>query len=179
MPLGLSSFTAMPTRIPRSLCSDGAMRRSACSMRAAAPHSKNLSPPSILGLYTVSSDPHEGHEPVAPARGDRIGARGRGFASRVLGRRRGSARGHYPTPCQELADGGSPRLVVHGQSAARRRMKRRTARRKAPARCPKGARMTNGLSAFPARRPPRLFRRGQLPKLGRNPRRERDGARLE
>jgi hypothetical protein len=99
--------------------------------------------------------PHEGHEPVAPARGGWAGARGRALRRGARSGGAGAPPGGTMTPREELADGGPPRPTRgadgavdpcgatksepkagrHGPTSkarTRRRKNRRTARRKAP-----------------------------------------------
>ena len=56
-------------------------------------------------LIFLSPDPREGREPVAPARGVRAGARGRGQQATHPGGA-GAPPGGTTAPCEELADGG-------------------------------------------------------------------------
>ena len=102
----------------------------------------------------MSPDPMRGREPVAPARGVRAGARGRGQQATHSGGA-GAPPGGTTTPCEELADGGPftacPRLRMRAatqkgpglRAGGRLRRstekrgpapqgKRRTARREAP-----------------------------------------------
>ena len=90
------------------------LRRNGAIVVGLFSHSReNLSPAFHISLYSLSPDPPRGREPVAPARGVRAGARGRGFAGRALGRPWPAVRPHY---------GGLPSMAGRGGDEGRRKL---------------------------------------------------------
>jgi hypothetical protein len=118
---------------------------------------------------------HEGREPVAPARVERIGACGRGEQATHSGGVGAPPDGQYGLPARSWLT-----EAVHGSERSRKARpdaegERRTARRRAP-RLRKRACTSRTVAPPGAPSPPFFRREANIANLGRAPRRENDSA---
>jgi hypothetical protein len=142
------------TRLASLTHNTEAFRFFLCPRRIALPL---FSTSGVLTIFLSDNIPiavrsHEGREPVAPARVERTGARGRGEQATHPGRRRDSAWRPIRAARQELADGGRPSSGGSRKARPDAEGERRTARRRAPRLRKKACRSRT--VAHLARRPP-------------------------